>query len=50
MVEIIGDKELLRDVVYGFAQLLQVFKAAFPIKLNLLALVARLPCKLFDSS
>jgi hypothetical protein len=49
MVEVMGEKELLRDVVHGFAQPLQVLEA-LPVKLNLLTVVAQLPRELFDSS
>jgi hypothetical protein len=40
MVEVMSEKELLREVVHGFAQLLQVLEATLSIKLNLLTEVA----------
>ena len=48
MIEVIGEKELLREIVHGFAKPLQVLEC-LPIKLNLLTLVAQLPRELFDA-
>lgn len=48
MIEVVGEKELLREVVHGCAEPLQVLEC-LSVKLNLLALVAQLPRELFDA-
>ena len=48
MIEVIGEKELLREIIHSFAKPLQVLEC-LPIKLNLLTLVAQLLRELLDA-
>jgi hypothetical protein len=48
MIEVMGEKELLREIIHSFAKPLQVLEC-LPIKLNLLTLVAQLPRELLDA-